>query len=144
MNILYIFGKAQLSAFLGGVVDYIVMIICTEFFGIHYTVSIAIGGVVGAVVNFSLNREWTFRSKGRAYRSSLIRQLSKFAIVVVNSILMKAAGTHFFTTYFGIDYKISRLLTDLIVSLLFNFTLQKFWVFRKQKIALRKESGMKK
>lgn len=144
INIMYVFGKAQLSAFLGGVVDYIVMIIFTEVFGVHYTISIAIGGAVGAVVNFSMNREWTFRSRSRAYRSPLWRQLSKFAVVVANSILLKSSGTHFITTFFGIDYKISRIMTDLLVSILMNFTLQKYWVFRKEKVMVRKYSRINK
>ena len=50
------FSKAQVSASIGGGVDYLTMIFFTELFNIHYTISIAIGGIVGAVVNFSLNK----------------------------------------------------------------------------------------
>lgn len=35
------FAKAQASAFIGGVVDYGVMIFVTEVFHIHYTIGIA-------------------------------------------------------------------------------------------------------
>ena len=128
---LFVFAKAQVSAFLGGMTDYIMMIFFTEFFGVHYTISIAIGGVTGAIVNFSLNRKWTFLSKGIAYNSGLGRQLFKFVLVVLNSILLKSSGTFLFTSYLGIDYKISRIMTDLIVSLFLNYTLQKHWVFKK-------------
>jgi putative flippase GtrA len=130
---LFVFAKAQVSAFVGGMTDYLMMIFFTEFFGVHYTVSIAIGGVTGAVVNFTLNRKYTFPSKGRAYDSGLGKQLFKFMLVVLNSILLKSSGTFLFTTYLGIDYKISRIMTDLIVSLFLNYTLQKFWVFKKVK-----------
>lgn len=37
------------------------------------------------------------------------------------------------TTLLSLDYKISRIIVDLIVSLGFNYTLQKLWVFRKVK-----------
>jgi putative flippase GtrA len=130
---LFVFGKAQVSAFFGGVVDYLVMIFFTEFFGIHYTISIAISGVVGAVVNFSLNRRWTFHAKELKYNLSRVKQMSRFILVLLNSIVLKSSGTFFFTRYVGIDYKISRIITDLIVSLLFNYTLQRHWVFRKEK-----------
>lgn len=131
---LFIFAKAQLSAFIGGITDYLVMIFLTEFFHVHYTISIAIGGIIGAVVNFSLNKGWTFKSKNAQYKSGMTKQLLKFALVVLNSIFMKSSGTYLITTFFRIDYKISRIAVDLFVSVAFNYTLQRFWVFRKKKI----------
>jgi putative flippase GtrA len=128
---LLVFLKAQLSAFLGGVVDYLIMIFCTEIFQIHYTISIVMGGVIGAIVNYSLNNKWTFFSKDISYKNSVPEQLIKFVLVVINSILLKSSGTYFITTFLGFDYKISRIAVDLFVSIVFNYTLQKFWVFRK-------------
>jgi putative flippase GtrA len=128
---LLVFGKAQVSAFLGSIVDYLLMISITEIFGLHYTISIAIGGIAGAYVNFLLNRRWTFRSKDITYHNSFLNQISKFLIVVITSILIKSSGTFYITSYFNIDYKISRILTDLLVSLLLNYNLQKRWVFKK-------------
>jgi putative flippase GtrA len=132
-NRLLIFGKAQVSAFIGGIVDYLLMIFITEFFGVHYVFSIGIGGVAGAIVNFLLNRNWTFLSKDFDYHSSIGKQMSKFFIVLINSILLKSSGTFFFTSFLRIDYKIGRIMTDLFVSLLLNYTLQKHWVFKKVK-----------
>lgn len=126
-----IFAKAQVSAFTGGMADYFMMIYITEVFHVHYTYSIAIGGIIGAVVNFTLNKRWTFRSKQSSYKSSGFGQLIKFVLVVCNSILLKSSGTYLFTTFLGTDYKISRLMTDLTVSIAFNFMLQKHWVFKK-------------
>ncbi|WP_025079343.1 GtrA family protein [Porphyromonas macacae] len=132
-NKLFMFAKAQASAFIGGVVDYGVMIFVTEVFHIHYTIGIAIGGVVGAIVNFTVNKVWTFSDKKRKYDSTLFQQLLKFAVTVLNSIMLKSAGTFMMTTLLSLDYKISRIIVDLIVSLGFNYTLQKLWVFRKVK-----------
>jgi len=130
---LFMFTKAQVSSGIGGIVDYIIMILCTELLGIHYTISIAIGGIIGAIINFSLNKTWTFQSKTSSYKYSSRRQFSRFAIVVINSIALKAAGTYYFTTFYRIDYEISRVITDLIVSIVFNYTLQRHWVFRKER-----------
>ncbi|WP_321519704.1 GtrA family protein [uncultured Bacteroides sp.] len=128
---LFVFTKAQVSSFFGGVVDYSIMILCTELLGIHYTISIAIGGIIGAIINFSLNKKWTFQSKDSVYKHSSTKQLALFALVVANSIALKAAGTYCFTTFCGIKYGISRIITDLIVSVLFNYMLQRHWVFKK-------------
>ena len=122
------FSKAQLSAFIGGLVDYAVMIGCHEILGLHYVLGIAAGGIIGAIVNFTINKYWTF--KGRPEKGE--KQIGKFVTVVCGSIFLKSAGTLFFTEMIRIDYRISRLITDIIVSFGFNYTLQRFWVFRKQ------------
>jgi putative flippase GtrA len=128
---LIVFGKAQVSAFIGGMTDYAIMLFLTEVFQVHYTVSIVIGGIIGAVVNFSLNNKWAFRSADTAYKNSMRKQLLRFVLVVINSIFMKSTGTYAITTFLKIDYKISRIITDLAVSIGFNYTLQRYWVFKK-------------
>jgi putative flippase GtrA len=128
------FSKAQISAFLGGVIDYGVTVFVTEVFHIHYTISIAIGGIIGAVVNFTINKKWTFSSKDAVYKNTLPKQLLKFALTVTNSILLKSSGTYLLTTFLKIDYKITKIIVDLIVSVAFNFTLQNKWVFKKNAI----------
>jgi len=122
-----VFLKAQASAFLGGMVDYAVMIACTEILNIHYTISILISDLIGAIVNFTINRKWTFEAE----KVEVKVQLWKFAIVVLGSIFLKSGGTYLFTNWLNIDYKISRILTDIVVSLGYNYTLQHYWVFKK-------------
>lgn len=129
MRSFIIFLKAQLSAFIGGVSDFAIMILCTEVFGIHYTLSIVISGILGAVVNFSINKYWTFEAK-----APIGGQLVKFVFVVAGSILLKSSGTYFITEFRSIDYRISRLIIELIVSLGFNYPMQKYWVFKKPKV----------
>lgn len=128
-NSVLIFLRAQASAFVGGLVDYLIMVLCTELAGIHYTLSILISGSIGAMLNFAINRKWTFQAE----KGDLQRQVPKFIATVVGSILLKSAGTYLFTNWLKIDYKISRIVTDIIVSLGFNYTLQKYWVFKKKR-----------
>lgn len=130
---LFIFAKAQLSSFFGGMVDYCTMILITEYFHIHYTFSIAISGIIGAVVNFSINQNWTFKSKKTLYRNPTGVQVFRFILVVLNSIILKASGTYLLTHYWNIDYKYSRIIVDLTVSWAFNYMLQRHWVFKGQK-----------
>ena len=130
---IFVFAKAQVSAFIGGMTDYGIMVFFTEVFHVHYTISIAIGGVIGAVVNFSLNRRWTFRLRDRSYKNSINKQMMKFVLVVLNSIFLKSSGTYLVTTFLRIDYKISRIIVDLIVSIALNYNLQKYWVFKSVK-----------
>lgn len=120
------FLKAQLSAFIGGMTDYLVMLACTELLHIHYTISIAIGGVIGAIVNFTINRYWSFH----AAQQPVGRQLIRFCGMVAGSIFLKSSFTYLLTESLRLDYRISRICIELIVSLGFNFPLQKYWVFK--------------
>jgi putative flippase GtrA len=131
---LVVFLKAQVSSLVGGGVDYAIMVFFTEVFHVHYTISIAIGGIFGAVINFGINKGWTFRAKDKPYKHGTYIQIFKFSLVVINSIVLKSTGTYLITNYLKIDYKISRIIVDLIVSLAFNFTLQRRWVFNRQSL----------
>lgn len=134
------FTLAQFSAGAGSVVDYGLLLLSREIFGWELFWAIALGGVVGAIVNFALNRYFTFRDKERGYRSSLQSQLLKFTLTVLGSILLKYLGTYALDHYVGIDYKIGKLISDLFVSVLFNYTLQRFWVFRQERSPKSTES----
>lgn len=130
------FSKAQVSAFVGGVVDFGVMVLLTEVFGLHYLYSICIGGLVGAVINFTINKNWSFSegSTGKSFEGSSrasISMIRKFSVVVVGSILLKSWGTHFLTSLIDIDYRIARLIVDAVVCFGFNYSMQRYWVFGK-------------
>lgn len=120
-----VFAKAQFSAFCGGIVDYVTMVLLTEFFGMYYVVSIIFGGLIGAIVNFSINRKWTFKSNNPA----ILQQLLKFSFVVGGSIFLKSSGTFLLTEFTNIDYKITRIIVDAFVCFGFNYILQRKWVF---------------
>ena len=123
-----IFIKAQASAFIGGIIDYLVMIACTELLLVHFSISIVFGGIIGAVINFSINRHWTYQSN----ESKVGSQLLKFILIVAGSIFLKSSGTYLMTSFLLVDYRITRIITDIFVSFGFNFVLQKYWVFRKE------------
>ncbi len=121
----FLFIKAQVSAFLGGLCDYTIMIIATQCFGLFFSYSIILSGSVGAIVNFTINRYWVFNQ----VNINKYTQLRKFAVVAMVSILLKSCGTYLLVKFTGFDYKLSRLCVDVITTFGFNFTLQKYWVF---------------
>jgi putative flippase GtrA len=119
------FAKAQLSSLVGGIVDYFTMIFFTEVAGVFFAYSIIIGGFTGAIVNFIVNRRFTFEAESGRKR----KQFPRFLLIVLGSIALKTFGTYLLATYGKIDYKIGRLMIDAVVAIGFNFPLQKYWVF---------------
>ena len=136
-----VFGKSQISAFLGGIFDWAIMVACVEWLGVYYVFAIWISGFLGAIVNFSLNKYWTFEPTSE----NIFKQLFKFfTIVVLGSVLLKSAGTYLLTETLTLDYRISRIFVDLVVSLGYNFTVQRFLIFKKERTTEGKSStGLK-
>jgi len=121
------FGKAQLSAFLGGLSDFAIYTFCLQVLGYSAHGSNVISGGLGAIVNFSINRYWAFDSKTTAIGN----QLWKFVLVVIGSITLKSTGIYLLVDYLFFNPFYSKLIVEVLVSLGFNFTMQKYWVFKK-------------
>ena len=121
------FLKAQLSAFVGGLTDFGIYSFCFKVLSFSAPLSNAISGSLGAVVNFVINRYWSFDSKDQPLGS----QLWKFVLVVIGSILLKSGGIYLLVDKWGFHFMLGKVIIELIVSLGFNFVLQKYWVFKK-------------
>ena len=121
------FLKAQLSAFIGGLFDFGIYSICFKLIGISAPFSNVVSGSLGAVVNFVINRNWSFKSAD----SPIGNQLWKFVIVVIGSITLKSSGIYVLVDLLHMNFLASKVIVEIIVSLGFNFVLQKFWVFKK-------------
>lgn len=122
-----IFLKAQISAFVGGAFDFGIYSFCYKVLEIAAPFSNAISGSLGAVINFTINRYWSFNST----ETPLGKQLWKFVLVVMGSIVLKSSGIFVLVDLYELNYLVGKLIVEIIVSLGFNFTLQKHWVFKK-------------
>ena len=121
------FFKAQFSAFIGGLFDFGIYTFCYTVLNFTAPFSNVVSGSLGAVVNFTINRYWSFESS----KNSIGSQLWKFILVVLGSISLKSFGIHILVDICQWNFIVSKLLVEVVVSLGFNFLLQKFWVFKK-------------
>ncbi len=126
-EVLFSFLRAQLSAFLGGIVDFSIYTVCLQYFGFSAHGSNIVSGSLGAIINFTINRYWSFSSD----TMPIGKQLWKFIIVVIGSITLKSTGIYFLVDILLLNPFVSKLFVELVVSLGFNFFLQKYWVFKK-------------
>ncbi|MDO4319423.1 MAG: GtrA family protein [Bacteroidales bacterium] len=101
--------------------------------------SVAVGAVCGGVVNCCINYRFTFHATGQPVKSVAV----KYAMVWIGSLLLNMYGTTLFGNllsrwHFLLDmgftpdgiFATSRLTISLIVSLAWNFVLQRNFVYR--------------
>ena len=124
---LRVFLRAQLSAFIGGLSDFGIYTFCYTVLKFTAPFSNVVSGSLGAIVNFTINRYWSFGNTEKSIGS----QLWKFIIVVVGSITLKSLGIHVLVDIWQLHFLLSKLIVEIIVSLGFNYTLQRFWVFKQ-------------
>lgn len=101
--------------------------------------SVAVGAVVGGIVNCCINYRFTFHAKGQSVQAVAV----KYFMVWVGSLLLNMYGTTGVATLLSkwdwllsIGFKpdgifaAARLFASLVVSLAWNFVLQRNFVYR--------------
>ncbi len=123
------FIKAQLSSFGSTVVDFSTTYVLTSIAGISYVISSTTGVIFGGIVNFLLGRYWVFNADNEKKTT----QIPKYILVWASSMLLNMGGIIFFTEIIGLYYLISKVITSALVGFLFNYYLQKTFVFKTKK-----------
>ncbi|MDR3706448.1 MAG: GtrA family protein [Paludibacteraceae bacterium] len=120
------FIRSQVASFLSSVVDFSITYLLTSFAGVWYILSTTSGVFAGGLVNFLLGRYWVFNARN----GKKLDQVFKYILIWASSMLLNLSGTIFFTEVMGMYYMVSKLLTGILVGILFNYNLQKAFVFK--------------
>lgn len=117
---------AQAAALAATGIDFTVLIVCVEVFGIPYQIGTGIGATVGAVSNFLMGRHWIFRATSGDVRGQAIR----YAIAASCSLVLNWSGVVGLTESIHTPYWVSRVIIAAVVAIFFNFPMQRWFVFR--------------
>lgn len=120
------FGRAQLASIAATVVDFGTLFFATEILGVYYVISTGLGAFLGAITNFIVNRFWSFE----ATHVSMGPQAFRYGMVSLGSLGLNMLGVYAFTEHLGLKYGFSKVITALLVGLLFNFPLHRRYVFK--------------
>lgn len=116
--------------FVGGIaflVDYGLLYLLSDKFGLHYLVSSSIAFIAGVVVNYIISTFWVFsESKYKDKR----KEFAIFAIIGVIGLALTEGLMWLFTGVIGIHYMISKIITAALV-LMWNFLARKIILFTK-------------
>ena len=124
------FCKAQLSAQIATVVDFTVTALLAELFGIWYLIATFVGALSGGVVNCIVNYHWVFKAQELKKQFVAI----KYLFVWCGSILLNTAGTYVLTELSAQHYLISKVVVAVLVGFLWNYQMQRLFVYRDNHI----------
>ncbi|MBN1779202.1 MAG: GtrA family protein [Candidatus Buchananbacteria bacterium] len=109
-------------------INFLVLIFLTEILAVWYLVSSIFGFIISALFNFSLNKIWTFRNDQGG--KDIFFQANKYLLVVSISLIFNTIILFGLTDYLNFDYRFSWFLASILVAL-WNFTLNRWWTFKK-------------
>src|SRR5689334_7100865 len=119
------FSKAQVAALAATVADFGTLTLWTEVLKGFYGAGVALGAASGAIVNFFLNRHWSFRATHQKVHTQMLR----YALVSAGSLLLNTFGVVFVTEKFGVHYLISKIIVSLSVGFFYNYPLHRYFVY---------------
>ena len=136
---IFMFLRAQLSAQMATIADFLVTILLVRLFGVYYVYATLAGAIYGGIVNCVINYKWTFKSKGKKTNVA-----AKFILVWICSVWLNTWGTYALTEslakipwvrdtlslYFGDFFIIPKVVVAVIVALFWNYNMQRFFVYR--------------
>ena len=119
------FGIVGASGFVVNLVVFTVLqrLIPSHAQPVPYYIIYSISFLAGGVSNYYLNRIWTFRSTGHAFKEG-----AQFLTVSVLSLIVGLIVSAIVAPYFGHGHKTWFVAT--IAGIFVNFFINKYWTFR--------------
>lgn len=131
------FVRHQIGAILATVADFGTMSALVQLLRVHPVAATGVGAAVGGVTNFLLGRHWVF---GAASHDARVQAL-KYALVSAGSLGANMLGEHALHDLLGLHYVLARVITALSVAVLWNYPLQRSFVFRVRELHSHHEAG---
>lgn len=120
------FVRHQLGSIIATVVDFGSMTSLVQWFRADPVMATALGALGGGVTNFLLGRHWVFGA-GAGDRQA---QAFKYLLVSAGSLGANVLGEYLLHHLLGLQYLFARTLVAVAVAVLWNYPLQRRFVFR--------------
>lgn len=119
------FFRSQVGSLAATVADFSILYFATEFIGIYYVISTALGSAAGAVVGFIIQRNWAFKRTDKPVGYQAV----KYGIVSLLILGLNVIGVYWLTDILGIQYMISKVIIAFLVGIFFSFPMFRYWVY---------------
>tara|TARA_B100000900_G_scaffold304853_1_gene263479 strand:- start:304 stop:699 length:396 start_codon:yes stop_codon:yes gene_type:complete len=121
INLLFKFSIAGIA---GVCTNFIFTVFFKEFLHLNKFLSNTLGIVIALILNFFINRNWTFSVTNQL----LDFQLFKFSIIVLVSIILNHFIVYLFTSKINFNFYYSKLIAVAIV-FIWNFVMHTIYTF---------------
>jgi putative flippase GtrA len=118
--------RHQVGAFAATAVDFAVMIALVHDGLVSPVIATALGAACGAGTNFALGRHWVFPA---GLADGPRHQAARYALVALGSLGLNTLGELALNGGAHVQYVVARLFVSALVSLGWNYPLQRRWVF---------------
>ncbi len=150
------FLKANVASLAASLCDFLMTMLLVQGFRINVVMAAATGTVTGGFINFLIGRHWVFktgdtsgtqnaerRTQNEMHHNKLyfafgvkpsafsvaVRQFGKYALVWTGNLILNTGGVYVFACLAGLHYAVSKVVASLLVAFLYNYPLQKHFVF---------------
>jgi len=120
------FSKYIVSGVAAVIVDYTVLLIITEQFGVHYMISNLGSYMAGLLVSYTLNTRWVFRY--RKYEKKTAAEFSIFVLIVLVGLLISESMIYLLVEEYDLQYTWAKLMSIAAI-FVFNFLAKKRFLF---------------
>ena len=138
---LFMFLRAQLSAQFATLADFILTYVCFQWLGIYYVMATSIGAITAGIVNCVINYKWAFATKDCQFKWVFF----KYVLVWIGSFLLNVGGVYLLVellkhhTYLwerasGFYLIIAKIIVAVIVSVGWNYILDRYFVFQDAQV----------
>jgi putative flippase GtrA len=119
------FARATATSIFTTSLDFALLALLVECFGVNYALATFLGTVLGASSNFLINRVWAFRAaEGHAGH-----QAARYFLVQLGSSAIHTTGV-WLATRAGIEYLVAKFAVACLAYLVWNYPLNHAFVFR--------------
>ena len=116
----------------GSLADYLVTVLLVQLFDSPVLMSAITGTVTGGIINFQMGRHWVFQRQQVQRR----KQVKRYFVVWIGNLILNTSGFYFLEKYF-VDYIAAKLIISVLVAVLYNYPLQKSYVFEHKKTIIQ-------
>ncbi len=116
--------RNAIAAFIATSADFLVFLLLVQMVSFTPWAATAAACAVGGVINFGINRVWTFASRGEPFGEAW-----RYTFVSASSALLNAGGIAVLLFLPSMDHRIAWLLVRGAVFVAWNYPLQRDYVF---------------
>jgi phosphatidylglycerophosphate synthase/putative flippase GtrA len=118
--------RAWVASAVATAIDYGTFTVLVEIAGVYTGTSRALGALLGAVANFTVNKLWTFRTSDE----SVWHEAPRYAAISLTSLLLNTLGVVLLTDGLRWNPLVAAGFVGVLVAVCWNLPLHRHFVFR--------------